>query len=58
MKSKLTVSTRTLEICAGAVVTFKKGYQYGINIVKDENDDMAAESHNIWAMWRKNSLTY
>jgi len=31
---------------------FKKVYQPGINVEKDENGDVAAESHSIWAMWR------
>jgi hypothetical protein len=35
---------------------FKKGYQPGINVVKDENGDVAGESHSICAMWgNKNS---
>lgn len=35
---------------------FKKGYQPGINVVKDENGIVAAELHSIWAMWgNKNS---
>lgn len=36
---------------------FKKGYQPEINVVKDENGDVAAESHSIWALWR-NELSH
>ena len=32
---------------------FKKGYQLGCNIVKDEKGDVVADSHSIVASWRK-----
>jgi len=31
---------------------FNKGYQPRCNIVKDEKDDLAADSHSIVARWR------
>jgi len=31
---------------------FKKGYQHSCNIVKDEKDDLVADSHSIVARWR------
>jgi len=31
---------------------FKKGYQPGTNIVKDEKGDLVADSHCILARWR------
>jgi hypothetical protein len=30
----------------------KKGYQPRTNVVKDEKDDLVAESHSILARWR------
>ena len=33
-------------------MTFKKGYQPRTNIVKDEKDDLVADSHSILARWR------
>jgi hypothetical protein len=32
---------------------FKKGYQPVNNILRDERDDLVADSHNILARWRK-----
>jgi len=32
---------------------FKKGYQFRTIIVKDENGDLVADSHNILAKWKK-----
>jgi len=32
---------------------FKKGYQPRCNIVKDEKDDLFADSHGIVVRWRK-----
>jgi hypothetical protein len=32
---------------------FKKGYQPGTNIVKDDNGDLVADCHNILAGWMK-----
>jgi hypothetical protein len=31
---------------------FKRGYQPRSNLVKDENDDLLANSHNILNMWK------
>jgi hypothetical protein len=31
---------------------FKKGYQPGSNLMKDENGDLLADSHNILNMWK------
>jgi hypothetical protein len=31
---------------------FKKGYQPRTNLVKDENDDLLADSHNILNRWK------
>jgi hypothetical protein len=31
---------------------FKRGYQPRSNLVKDENDDFLADSHNILNRWR------
>jgi hypothetical protein len=31
---------------------FKKGYQPRINLVKDENGDLLADSHNILNRWK------
>jgi hypothetical protein len=33
---------------------FKKGYQPRNNVVKDEKDDLVADSHSILARWRNN----
>jgi hypothetical protein len=32
---------------------FKKGYQPRVNIVKDDRDDLVADSHSILARWGK-----
>jgi hypothetical protein len=31
----------------GGITEFKRGYQSSNNLVKDENDDLLADSHNI-----------
>ena len=36
----------------GGINDFKEGYQPRINIVKDEKDDLVADSHSILAKWR------
>jgi hypothetical protein len=33
---------------------YKRGYQPRINVVKDENDDLLADSHNILNRWKNN----
>jgi hypothetical protein len=33
---------------------FKKGYQSGSNLAKDENGDLLADSHNILNSWKNN----
>jgi hypothetical protein len=33
---------------------FKKGYQPGTNIVKDEKGDLVTDSHSILARWKNN----
>jgi len=38
-------------LCRG-ISDFKKGYQPRTNIVKDEMDDLIADSHSILARWR------
>jgi hypothetical protein len=37
---------------------FKKAYQPGTNLVKDENSDLLADSHNILEDGRTTSLSY
>ena len=37
---------------------FKKSYQPRTNIVKDDKDDMVADSHSILARWRIISPSY
>jgi hypothetical protein len=32
---------------------YNKGYQHGSKLVKDENCDLLAYSHNIFNMWKK-----
>jgi hypothetical protein len=36
---------------------FKRGHHTGSNLVKDENDDLLADSHNILKRW-KTTLSY
>jgi hypothetical protein len=35
-----------------SIIDFKKGYQCGINIVKDERGVLVTDSHSILARWR------
>jgi hypothetical protein len=35
--------------------TFKRGYQPRSNLVKDENDDLLAASHNTLSKWKNYS---
>jgi hypothetical protein len=37
-------------LCRG-ISDFKKGYQPRTNIVKDEKDDLIADSQSVLAMW-------
>jgi len=34
------------------IIDFKKGYQSGTNIIKNEKGDMVTDSHSILARWR------
>jgi hypothetical protein len=38
-------------LCRG-IIDFKKGYQFRINIIKDEKGGLVADGHNILARWR------
>jgi hypothetical protein len=38
-----------LETCIGE---FKRGYHPRSNLMKDENGDLLADSHNIWNRWK------
>jgi len=42
-----TISKNKNQEFYGAISTFKKRHQPGINTVKDENDDQLADSHDI-----------
>jgi hypothetical protein len=46
MSLQPTVRTRTSKVYRG-VNEFKKGYQPGSKLIKDENGDLLADSHNI-----------
>jgi hypothetical protein len=37
---------------------FKRGYQSRNNLVKDENGDLLADSHNILNRWKNTFLSY
>jgi hypothetical protein len=39
------------DICR-SINEFKKGFQPRTNLVKDENDDLLADSHNILNRWK------
>jgi hypothetical protein len=39
-------------VCRG-INEFKRGYQPGYNLVKDDNGDLIVGSHNISNMWKK-----
>jgi len=45
------------DLCGG-INDFKKGYQSRTNIVKDEEDDMVADSNCILARWGNHFLSY
>jgi hypothetical protein len=53
MSLQRTVRTRTLQTC---IEEFKRGYHPGSNLMKDENGDLLADSHNIWIGGRTTSL--
>jgi hypothetical protein len=36
----------------GGINEFKRGYQHRNNLVKDENVDLLADSHNILNWWK------
>jgi hypothetical protein len=40
------------DLCKG-INEFKRGYQSRNNLVKDENGDLLADSHNILNRWKK-----
>jgi hypothetical protein len=40
------------DLCRG-INEFKRGYQLRNNLVKDENGDLLADSHNILNRWKK-----
>jgi hypothetical protein len=52
MSLQRTVRTRTLEIC---INEFKRGYQPRNNLVKDENGDLLADTHNNLKRWKSYS---
>jgi hypothetical protein len=41
----------------GGINEFKKGYEPRSSLVKDENADLVADSHNIWNGRRTTSLS-
>jgi hypothetical protein len=45
---------RNIRDLYGGINEFKKGYQPRSKLVKDENGDLLAESHNILNKWRGN----
>ena len=50
---KLTIRSKTLGTCRGALVTLRRGTSLDvIYIVKDEKGDLVADSHGIVARWR------
>jgi hypothetical protein len=51
MTLKLTVRYNNTGDLSRGSSDFKKGYQLEFNIVKDEDSDVDAESHSIWATW-------
>jgi hypothetical protein len=42
-----------IDLCRG-INGFKMGYQPRNNLVKDENGDLLADSHNILNRWKNN----
>jgi hypothetical protein len=51
-----TVSARTLRVLYRGINKSKRSYHYRSNIVKNENGDLLANSHNILNRW-KNSFS-
>jgi hypothetical protein len=51
MSLKLIIKTKILEICGG-INEFKKGYQFRINIVKDENGNLLADLQSVLNGWK------
>jgi len=49
---KVTVRKKNIKGLYRGISDFKKGYQLGINILKDEKGDLVADSYSIWARWR------
>jgi hypothetical protein len=52
MSLQRTVRTRILRDLYRGINKFKKGYQPRCNLVKDENGDLLADSHNILNRWK------
>jgi hypothetical protein len=52
MSLQRTVRTRKLEICIQRINYFKRGYQPRSKLLKDDNGDLLAESHNILNGWK------
>jgi hypothetical protein len=52
MSLQQTVRTRTLSNLYRGINDFKRGYQPRSNLVKDENGDLLADSHNILNRWK------
>jgi hypothetical protein len=52
MSLQRTVGTRTLETCIEGINEFKRDYQPRSNLVKNENGDLLADSHNILNRWK------
>jgi hypothetical protein len=48
---KQTVRPKMSDLCRG-INEFKRGYQPRTNLVKDENDDLLAASHNVLNRWK------
>jgi hypothetical protein len=47
MNLKLIIKTKNIRNLYGGINEFKKGYRPRINIIKNENDDLLADSQNI-----------
>jgi hypothetical protein len=52
MSLQRTVRKRTLQTCIEEYITLKRGRQCRSNLVKDENGDSLADSHNILNRWK------
>jgi hypothetical protein len=52
MRLQRTVRTRTFRDLYRGIHEFKWGYQTRINLIKDMNGDLLADSHNILNIWK------